>query len=280
MPDETPPPETISLVLGGGGPVGLSWLAGIAVGLAENSVDLSAADRFVGTSAGAILGAVLADGGDPAGLLHRPAVSAAEAESVDQTQMAEILGVLRGSGRDPVQARRRVGELAMAASVGAPDDHIARIGGLAGVAQWPNCDLVITSVEVETGHLQAWTRNSGAEFPAALASSTAVPGVYPPIPVNGKHYIDGGMRSPVNADLAAGADVVVIIEPLAHLFPRTPSDRELGSATEVSIAPDSETVEIFGTDVFAASAWEPAYRAGLRQSEDAAALVRDLWPAR
>ncbi|WP_051021348.1 patatin-like phospholipase family protein [Nocardia araoensis] len=267
---------SVALVLGGGGPVGISWLTGLAVGLRDNGVDLSSADRFVGTSAGAVVGAVLADGGDPARLLRPPSPSAAPVRA-DPARMAEIFAVLRAPGQDPAQARRRAGELALAAQAGDPDEHIARIGGLAGVAQWPARDLIVTAIDITTGELRAWTRDGAASLPAALASSTSVPGVFPPIPIDGRHYIDGGLRSPVNADLAAGADVVVILEPLAHMFPRIPSDRELGSATEISIVPDEEAVAVFGLDLFDAAALAPAYAAGVRQSADAATRLKDVW---
>ncbi|MFF7939701.1 patatin-like phospholipase family protein [Nocardia gamkensis] len=267
---------SVALVLGGGGPVGLAWLAGLATGLRDSGIDLSLADRFVGTSAGAVVGAVLADGGDPARLL-RPRSTSAPVQA-DPARMAEIFAVLRGPGQDPAQARRRAGELALAAQVGDPDEHIARMGGLAGVAQWPARDLVVTAIDITTGELRAWTRDGAASLPAALASSTAVPGVFPPIPIDGRHYIDGGLRSPVNADLAAGADVVVIVEPLAHMFPRIASDRELGSATEISIVPDDDAIAAFGLDVFDPAALAPAHAAGVRQSAEAALLLKDVWP--
>lgn len=268
---------SIALVLGGGGPVGISWMAGLATGLRDNGIDLALADRFVGTSAGAVVGAVLADGGDPARLLRPPSTSAAPVRA-DPARMAEIFAVLRAPGQDPAQARRRAGELALAAQVGEPDEHIARIGGLAGVTHWPARDLVVTAIDITTGELRAWTRDDEASLPAALASSTAVPGVFPPIPIDGRHYIDGGLRSPVNADLAAGADVVVILEPLAHMFPRIPSDRELRSATEVSIVPDNAAVAVIGLDVFDSAALAPAHEAGARQSAEAASRLKDIWP--
>ncbi|BDT90785.1 hypothetical protein IFM12275_07610 [Nocardia sputorum] len=277
MSDSVVPKEfSVALVLGGGGPVGIAWLAGLATGLRESGVDLALADRFVGTSAGAVVGAVLADGGDPARLLRPPSVSAPV--RADPARMGEILAVLRTPGQDPAEGRRRAGALALAARVGDPDEHIARIGGLAGVAQWPERDLVVTAIDITTGDLRAWTRDGAASLPAALASSTAVPGVFPPIPIDGSLYVDGGLRSPVNADLAAGADVVVIAEPLAHMFPRIPSDRELGSATEISIVPDNDAIAAFGLDVFAPAALAPAHAAGVRQAAEAARRLKDLWP--
>ncbi|QLY30209.1 patatin-like phospholipase family protein [Nocardia huaxiensis] len=114
----------------------------------------------------------------------------------------------------------------------------------------------------------------------ALASSTCVPGVFPPIPIEGELYIDGGLRSSINADLALPAEVVVILEPLAHMFPRAGTDRELGSATEISVVPDAEAITAFGPDLFGSAALLPAYESGIRQSGDAAARLKEIWPAR
>ena len=68
-----------AVVLGPGGPAGTAWLAGLAEGLRREGVDLGAADLIVGTSAGAIVGAILASGGDLARLaaLPAPAIPAA-----------------------------------------------------------------------------------------------------------------------------------------------------------------------------------------------------------
>jgi NTE family protein len=62
-----------AVVLGPGGPAGTAWMAGLAEGLRREGVDLGAADLIVGTSAGAIVGAILASGGDLARLAALPA---------------------------------------------------------------------------------------------------------------------------------------------------------------------------------------------------------------
>ena len=91
---------------------------------------------------------------------------------------------------------------------------------------WPERDLQITAVEAETGEFTVFTRDSGVDVVSAVAASCAVPTVWPPVAINGHHYIDGGMRSAANVDLAAGADRVVVLAPLAaglqqaHLDPR------------------------------------------------------------
>ena len=47
-----------------------------------------------------------------------------------------------------------------------------------------------------------------------MAASCAVPGVYPPVTIDGRRYVDGGMRSAANADLAQGYDRVVVLAPI------------------------------------------------------------------
>jgi NTE family protein len=279
MSDAQPARIDTALVLGGGGPVGIAWMAGLVTGLRDAGIDLSLADRFVGTSAGAVVGAVLAAGGDPA-ILAAPLPSDGERFEVDQELMMGIFAELAAPGSDRGTAWRRAGERALAAPVGDPAVHVARMRNLVGMDEWPDRDLRMTSIDITTGEFRVWTAADAATLPEALAASTCVPGVFPPIPVQGHHYVDGGLRSSVNADLAAGAELVAILEPLAHMFPRTPADRELGGATEISVVPDPETIALFGLDVFSTAAVAPAHEAGLRQAQDAALRLKAHWPGR
>ncbi|MGW1739927.1 patatin-like phospholipase family protein [Nocardia sp. NPDC001965] len=279
MPDARPADEpTIALVLGGGGPVGIAWLSGLALGLRDAGIDLSLADRIIGTSAGAVVGAALASGIDLATLLT-PAPRSAEPTRHNYAPLLEIAALLRAVDQDRDLVLQRVGELALGAGTGDPAVHIDRIGSLVGFAEWPASELLITAIDIGTGTLTAWTRGGAATLVQALASSTAVPGVFPPIEIDGHHYIDGGVRSTVNADLATGHDVIVILEPLAHVYPRTRADRQLGGAREISICPDDTAAAAFGADLFADSALGPAFESGVRQAATAAAELKQFWPA-
>lgn len=60
-----------ALVLGGGGPVGIGWEAGMLKGLADDGIQLAEADLIVGTSAGSAVGSQLALGVSPAQLVRR-----------------------------------------------------------------------------------------------------------------------------------------------------------------------------------------------------------------
>ncbi|WP_284681489.1 patatin-like phospholipase family protein [Sphaerisporangium fuscum] len=271
-----------ALALGAGGPVGAAWMAGLAYGLRRGGMDLSEADLIVGTSTGAIIGAVLATGQDPGRLATpiRPADSGSTPPQVDRRRLGEVFAVLGSAAANPDEARRRVGQIALAAETGPEQAHIARMRALAGADQWPDRQLLIPALDAETGEQEVFDGASGAPLPAAVAASTAFPGIYPPITINGRRYMDGSLRSATNAGLAAGARTLVVIDPQAHLFPRELLHQELevaGARTVVTIDPDPESIRAFGSDLNDRTAWEPAYQAGLRQATDAAEQLRSAW---
>lgn len=259
---------TKAVVLGPGGVVGTAWLAGFAQGLRDKGVDLGEADLIVGTSAGAIVGALLATGDD----LQRLATPGAPTGSTYPSRLDEVFAVFAEPGLEPAAALRRVGEIALTAETGPESDHLARMGNLITARDWPDRALRIAAVDTATGLGTVWDRGSGAPLLNAVASSCAVPGVYPPITVNGGRYMDGAFRAGSNADLAAGAEVQVVIEPLAHLFPSSPL---VGAG--VKIGPDQETLDVFGADLHNVAAWEPSYQAGVRQAAAEAVAVEAVW---
>ncbi|MFJ8160318.1 patatin-like phospholipase family protein [Streptomyces sp. NPDC096136] len=271
-----------ALALGAGGPVGAAWTAGLACGLRRGGVDLGEADLIVGTSTGAIIGSLLATGQDPGRLATpvRPADSSGTPPRVDGRRLGEAFAVLGNAASDPAGARRRVGRIALAAETGPEEAHVARMRALAGADRWPDRPLLIPVTNVETGEREVFHRASGAPLPSAVAASTAFPGVYPPITLNGRRYMDGSLRSATNAGLAAGARTLVVIDPQAHLFPPQLLQQELEVAaahTVVTIEPDPAALRAFGPDLGDRTAWEPAYQAGLRQAADTAEQLHRAW---
>jgi len=69
----------------------------------------------------------------------------------------------------------------------------------------------VTAVDAATGEFRTFDRDSGVPLVQAVAASCAVPGVYPPVTIGGRRYVDGGMRSAANVDLAAGVERVVVL---------------------------------------------------------------------
>jgi NTE family protein len=271
--------DGLAVVLGAGGVVGTAWMAGLAGGLRRGGVDLAGADLIVGTSAGAIVGALLAGDGDPDRLAvrPRPADPGVAPPRVDRDRMGEVFGVLGDPSLAPDEARRRVGRIALVADTGTEEAHVARMAAVIGATDWPPRKLLITAVDTETGQLRVFHHAGGAPLLSAVAASTAFPATAPPITVAGRRYMDGGLWSATNADLAVGARTLVVIEPLADRFPPEQREREIAAADAgivVTITPDAVALEAFGPDLNDRASWQPSYQAGVRQSAHAAARIR------
>ncbi|MEV7938000.1 patatin-like phospholipase family protein [Kitasatospora sp. NPDC088264] len=271
-----------ALVLGPGSHVGTAWTAGLAYGLRRNGVDLGEADLIVGTSAGSIVGTLLATGQDP-GRLASSARQAAHRVKPDPERMGAVFAVLGDRSLEPGEARRRVGRLALdGTDPRAEEALIAGRAALIGADAWPERRLLITAVCATTGEPVVWDRDSGVPLVHAVAASSAFPGAAPPVAIDGRRYMDGALRAGPNADLAAGARTLVVVEPMAHLFPREPLNQQLaavGADAVVTIGPDPASVRAFGSDTGDLAAWEPAYQAGLRQAGDVEAQLRTMWRA-
>jgi NTE family protein len=144
-------------------------------------------------------------------------------------------------------------------------------------------------VDAETGAFQLWRGDSAVGVTRAVASSCSVPGVYPPVTLNGRRYIDGGMRSSTNADMAAGHDLVVVVavrlgaaggvamERIAARFDEEIESLKEGGSTVVAITPDEASIEAFGPNLMDFSRRAGAARAGLAQGEAHAAELKALW---
>ncbi|WP_330334232.1 patatin-like phospholipase family protein [Streptomyces sp. NBC_00536] len=288
-PTPTPTPADRALVLGPGGLVGTAWTAGLAAGLRRAGVDLGEADLIVGTSAGAIVGALLATGQDLDRIATRPQRSPAgepggspvPPRAVDPAVLGAVFAVLGEPGLEPGEARRRVGRIALDhADPDAERMLLAVRGALIGTDAWPARRLLITAVDAASGEPVVWDRTSGVPLVHAVAASSAFPGAEPPVAVGGRRYMDGALRSGPNADLAAGARTLVVVDPMAHRSSPETLERQraaLEAGTVLTIGPDPEAVRAFGTDLGDRTKWEPAYRAGLGQAAATAERLRPAW---
>ncbi|WP_433203537.1 patatin-like phospholipase family protein [Nocardia sp. CA-107356] len=271
-----------ALVLGAGGVVGTAWMAGLAAGLREHGIDLAAADLIVGTSAGAIVGAVLASERDPGELAEprQPPPSTPQPPAPDPRTLGRVFAVLGDSETTPELKRRRVGEIALEMSAEDDAEHAERMRTLIGTAQWPD-RLRVVAVDARWGQRRVFDRRDAAPLADVVVASRAMPGVYPPMTIGDSRYMDGGMHSATNADLAAGAELLVTIHPLAHLFPDTDLAAELQSARPAEsllITPDERSVDAFGADLHDRAHWIPSFRAGFAQADTEAARLQRIWP--
>ncbi|WP_142212819.1 hypothetical protein [Streptomyces sp. SLBN-118] len=108
----------------------------------------------------------------------RPADSDGTPPQVDGRRLGEAFAVLGNAASNPAEARRRVGQIALAAETGPEQAHIARMRATAGADQWPDRKLLITVLDAETGEKEVFDRASGAPLPSAVAAGTAFPGIY------------------------------------------------------------------------------------------------------
>ncbi len=133
-----------------------------------------------------------------------------------------IMGQLKEHGMNPQAIRAGIGKQAMAARTVTEQARLPIIASRLPVHDWPARKLLITAVEAVSGEWVVFDRTSGVSLVQAVLASCAVPLAWPTFTINGKSYMDGGMRSGTNADLAAGNDRVVVLLPLpqpAHTPP-------------------------------------------------------------
>jgi NTE family protein len=278
--------QRTALVLGGGGITGIAWEIGVLAGLARTGVDLTGADLVVGTSAGSVVGAQLTSGADLEVLFARQLEPPTGEQAARMTRSALLrygLAALRSRG-DDVGFRRRIGALALAAEraglTPTEQERLDVIGSRLISLDWPDRDLRITAVDAETGEFRVLDRTSGVPLLQAVAASCAVPGVYPPVTIDGRRYVDGGMRSAANADLAEGYDRVVVLAPIPRgMGPLASVDAQVtGMVARVAVvSPDDAGRRAIGRNVLDPAARAGSARAGRAQATGVAAQVTEVW---
>jgi NTE family protein len=232
----------VGLVLGAGGVLGGAWLVGGLRALArETDWDPGSADQIVGTSAGSMIGALVAAGVPPWFM-------------VAHSRGEVFEGLVGPDGRPAADADRSAGasfrlhrglpaigpgSLRMAfTALSNPLRHTP----LQMVAGWLPSGFVSTDALKETvtravrddwvEHPSYWAvacdYESGRRVPFgrlgsprahigdAVAASCAIPGFYRPVRIGGRRYVDGGVCSVSNMDLVAGRglDLVICLNPL------------------------------------------------------------------
>lgn len=276
---------TRALVLGGGGVAGVAWEIGVIDALAQGGVHLRHADRIVGTSAGSAVGAQLCSAESLDSLCARqlvPADQSAELEvDFDVEAIAEVVLLALEEGLDPQQMRARMGALALATST--VDEAVRRevIASRLCDHSWSDRDLVVTAVDAVTGAFITFDRYSGVDLVDAVAASCAVPGVWPPVTIGDTRFIDGGVRSVVNLDLAADCDTVVVLAPSVMGFGGSVLDQaaqlqSTGVVVEV-IAADDGSLAAFGPNVLDPATREPSLIEGRRQGAAALGAIAAVW---
>src|SRR6516162_7317435 len=238
---------------------------------------------ILGSSAGSLAGAQLTSGTSLAGLY---AAQCAPPEVAVSATMGRALMLRYGlavfTPGTAARARKRLGRVARRSPALAEAERRAVIGAWLPGHEWPAQRLLITAVDADTGECATFDAASGLSLIEAVSASCAVPGVWPPVQVNGRRWMDGGMRSAANADLAAGFDRVVVLAPLWRgmrvLPPALRQCQQLAAAGSavVLVTPNAESATAMGNLLDSAGCVD-AVRAGYAQAEAALLDVLALW---
>lgn len=272
-------------MLAGGGIAGIAWETGILQGIADESPDtadaLLASDVLVGTSAGSTVSAQLGSG---LGLeaLFELQVGSESAEldpgvSIDTITDLFVKAML-APGTTKAQKLQQIGAVALGAGTIDPAVRRKVIEKRLPSHDWPDRDLRISAVDIDTGELVTLDRNSGVSLVDAVAASCAVPAVWPVVTIGGRRFMDGGIGSAVNMALAADCDTAVALVPQGR---STPSPFGGGAAEEVDgfdgrsfgIFADDDALAAFGKNPLDPACRVPSAQAGRAQGRRVAAEV-------
>jgi NTE family protein len=282
----------VGLALGGGGVVGVSWEVGVVAGLADAlGWDPSGVHVLVGTSAGSIVGTQLLQGRTVddlvAGQRGPTAGDVPMAPELDLAALGEIFGAWTTADEVTPELARRIGARATTAATVDEEVYVGSLGALLATDEWPDADLRVTGVSVQTGERAVWTSSSSVPLARAVAASCSVPGMFPPVRLGEGTFVDGGVWSGSNADvlLGSGVEAVVFVGPLvgesglgrisAAALERERAVLGAEGIPLLDVVP-GERFAAFGQDLM-----NPAHRAaavdvGRADGEDAATRLEDV----
>lgn len=288
-------------------------MIGIVAGLAEAGFDMAeAADLVIGTSSGAtaaawvrsgipaaeLFASILAEpvraGGPPA---TRPA-AASLPSALPMTTVFERMRAIGAAATSSEELRRAMGAFALETEgtldPAAAAQRRALVASRLPRQEWPEQPMIIVAVNAHTGEPVSFDRNSGVDLADAVTASTALPGGHTH-GINGVRYINGGVRSADNADLATGYATVVVLTPFSERSGPLPPGQfegirrtkewgtDLASQVEalraagsrvLVISPDDESRAAMGVNQMDPTTRAPSARAGFEQGKLEAARVR------
>lgn len=278
-----------ALVLAGGGVVGIAWETGILCGIADESPALARSlldsDVLVGTSAGSTVAAQISSG---RGLEDLFAAQVAETSTeIDPgVGVEDITDLFLAAMAEPdiTRKRQRIGAAALVAETVAEPVRRNVIAQRLPSHDWPARDLRITAIDIATGKLVVFERDSGVDLVDAVAASCAVPGAWPPVTIDERRYMDGGIGSTINLEVADDCDTAVVLVPAGA---SAPSSFGAGPAAEMAAWPsrshavfaDDASLAAFGSNPLDPRCRAASARAGRAQGRREAAAVAEFLQA-
>jgi NTE family protein len=278
-----------ALVLGGGGVAGIAWITGLLFGLSEEGVDLRNADLILGTSAGSAVAAQLDCSLSLEELYRRQVDPTLQTREItpDPRLLQQLLQAFprNATSCDRAELTRKVGQWALQAPTVTEGERRTVVANRLPAHAWPDRLLRITAVDTETGQTTIFDRHSGTQLVDAVAASCAVPGVWPPVTIDSHRYMDGGVRSSDNADLAHGYARIVILSPnglRADEVVAFPLQEQLdilksAGAKTYLIEPDYQSRTAIGLNPLLPETRKPAAEAGRAQALTIAKELGHFW---
>ncbi len=225
-------------MLGGGGVAGIGWETGILQGIADESPAAARAlldsEVLVGTSAGSAVVAQIGSGLSLEQLFGRQVREASSERDpgVGVDAVTDLfLAALSQPDNTVPQMRQGIGAAALAAGTVAEPVRRDVIAQRLPAHSWPHRALRVTAVDVATGELVVFDRDSGIDLVDAVAASCAVPGAWPPVTIGDRRYMDGGIGSTINLAVADDCEMSVVLVPAGVA---APSPFGLGPVAEIA----------------------------------------------
>ncbi|MDV3124177.1 patatin-like phospholipase family protein [Mycobacterium sp. 21AC1] len=274
-----------ALVLAGGGVAGIAWETGVLRGIADEDPGtadaLLSSDVLVGTSAGSAVAAQLGSGRSLGELFERQ-VGAASAEidpGVGLDGITELfITAMLTPNTTMAQKLQRIGQIAL--DTPTVDEAVRRevIAQRLPAHDWPRRVLRISAIDIATGELVGFDRTSGVDLVDAVAASCAVPGAWPPVTIDGRRYMDGGVGSSVNMVLADDCDAAVVLVPSGRAAPApfgvsTAEEIDGFPGATLAVFADDDALAAFGSNPLDPACRVPSAQAGRAQGRRVATEI-------
>ncbi|OAN32820.1 patatin-like phospholipase family protein [Mycolicibacterium iranicum] len=284
---------TRALVLAGGGLAGIAWETGVLLGICDEAPEagarLLAADVLLGTSAGSTVAAQLGSGLSLDELFARQLSEVHGAHEIHpgvsiDTITELFLGAMMTPGATKEQKLQKIGGIAA-------DTHTVPEAVRRSVIEhrlpshdWPNRAIRVTAIDIATGELVVFDANSGVGLVDSVAASCAVPGVWPPVTIGGRRYMDGGVGSTVNMSAVQDCGAAVALVPSGANSPSpwgtgTVAEIEAFPGTTLAVYADDDALAAFGPNPLDPACREPAAQAGRAQGRREAPRVAEFFSA-
>ena len=237
--------RSVGMALAGGGPLGGIYEVGALVALADSldGVDVNDLDVYVGVSSGSFVAAALANGISPGQMYRLFIEDGVDAALTPQLFLRPALSEfgrrlrtlpsLAGAAlwrrlRDPIKGStmESLATLSRALPVGLFDNAgIDRF--LAGFLCAPGRSndfralrnkLYLVATNLDTGVSVVFGAPGHDHVPIsrAIGASSALPGLFPPVKIDGNHYVDGALNKTLHASIALdeGVGLLLCVNPL------------------------------------------------------------------